>query len=676
MQNNKQEGNVSLMEQSQSRIKKWYPLVCLLSLLMFFLTIYLFQFKSLFKDGLLYKIANSNYLTYFVSLVVLILSFLLFRYLFSLIPEKRMAIILDKELSRPARITIFCALYFTIVASFILYIVITERSEEVFGANLNALAWYKLPSALVIPILLLILFFGIRHFYIGGNLSKTLVYLSYGVAIILSYFLTLFYHQSEELHIYHVAAYTESITNVLSGVPYNIYTTGIYGHYALILALLTKIFGSSALALITIMAVLGAISTAFCAYILHNVVSNNTLRILGIFASIVTLSVFRLNSYYQLQPHRIVFTLGLIAYLVWMVKKNKFSILWFIVGFGICSLSIIWNTECGVFSVVAFVIAIITYFWQKEKWYSKRMLIIYGLLLCASIVTILLPILIVNIYNSFCGGEWIFKDFFFPIFTESYMTGSLAEPLPRGFQVWYWALALFVLMIFYALYHTLFIRKNENKFNNLAPIFMAIGVISLLNLSYYMNRPAYLNMDICIALASVSLAVFAERFCSSFSNIYKKGANILGIASGVLSLLCVTILITIASLNLAMGDTLVSRAELGHWNRRQFLEDSRQFNEIIIDDSIVIGNGANLYLLQNKKQSVEHYRDFSDLMVGGSFVKEKIISDIFEHGRVSIYMTSEHAIDIDKAVVDSGEFVLVSFGEVNGYMLNCYEKAN
>lgn len=674
MLENKKVCSVSLMEQSQKRVSKWYPFVCLFSLLMFFGTIYLFQVKSLFKGGLLLKIASSNYLTYFVSIVVLALSFLFFRFMFSLIPEKRAVVIFEKNFSRTSRLIVFTVLYLLVITFFILYIALTERGGPVFGANLDTLTWYQMPIALVLPILLLILFFGIRHFYMGGNLSKSFVYLAYGVAIILSYFLTLFYHQSVESHIYHAAAYTESVTNVLAGVPYNIYTTGIYGHYGLILAPLIKIFGGSALAFITIMAIIGAVTTALCAYILHNVVSNNALRILGIFASIVTVSVFRLNSYYQLQPHRIIFTLAIIAYLVWMIKKNKFSSLWIGIGFGINSIAILWNTECGVFGLVAFVFAIVVHFWQEEKWFSKKMFIIYGLLLVSTIVSFFLPILIVNIYNSCCGGEWIFKDFFFPIFIDSYMTGDLAKPLPKGFQVWYLALALFVIMVFYASYHTLFARKREGEFNKLAPIFMAIGVISLLNLSYYMNRPAYLNMDICIACASISLAMLAEKFCSCFQNIYKKDMNILSIATGVLSLVCITVLITLASFNLTMGSGLTERAELGHWNRSQFLEDSRQFNELVLDDSIVIGNGANLYLLQNKKKSVEHYRDLSDLNVGGSFVKEKIISDIFEYGRVSIYMTSDHAVDINGIVADSGEFLLISSGEVNGYMLQCYEK--
>ncbi len=664
---------------SENGVSYGYPIIAFFTIFVFFATFLLFKLrKELYPDAqdLLSRIVHNDYLSYFLAFAVAALAFLVLRFAIGFINERLTRRVFETELSRPARYAVFAFFALLFLTILTLYIFVTEQANEIPGENTFDLPWRKLPFSLVLVVLLSLVCWNVYHISTGERVAPSLLWLGYVTAIVLTYYSFLFYHVPD---FYHGAAYTESITNTMHGVPFDIYTSGIYGHHALFFAPIVKLFGGTAFAMLRLIALSGALATALCVYIIHNTVSRNNIRILSIFTCITTLIAFRLRNYWQLQPHRILFPLVIVAFVVYLSKRDRYVKKWVLVGFGLCAAAIVWNTESGMFSLLGYVLALIVRFWQREKWNSKTMLLHYAEWGVCSLLTVIAPILLVNFYNLCCGGGWILKDFFFPLFTTSYMTGELAISVGAGYQVWYMAIVLFFVLVFYALYHTKFIRTDGEGYDQHAPAYIALGVVALLSISYYINRAAYHNLDICIQFAGIAMGIFANLFADDWREIFFRKKTFVRAMAGAFAFVQLTILVVLSAQVLTIGNHFTVRNERQYWNKELFLEETAAFEEILPDgEYIVVGCGSNFYMMQAGLSSLEYYRDFSDITVGEAEanVKERIIEDAYKHGKIAIYLAEHHAENISEILAESGDFKLVSSGTVGEFELVCYEKIN
>lgn len=665
----------------RKNIASGMPFVLLGSLAAFFLYLYVTVFSSLSlrEEGILGVLNHNNIFKYFVGLAVLALAVFVLRALTRWLPHRASEKLFASELPRGVGIG-FVALYLLAIGAFLLYYLFhTELSGGVYGASPENLMWHHLPLVLIVVFVSAVAIWMLSLAYRDQKSTQVGAYVAYALAILITYLSFLFINMKD---FHHGIAYTESIYNVWCGAPYNMVTTGIYGHYGIFFGLLLKVFGGNSIALAHMIAFSGALSTAACAYIIHHLTAKNYLRIPTILACVMSIAVLRYKNYWQLQPHRVLFPLLIIAFVVYLVKKGSFGKGRIALGYLLCTAAIVWNTESGLFCTLTYSLALIVYFWQTEAWYAKKMWLRYAALIGASAASLVGAILFVNLYQLATHGSFIFKEFFFPLGVDDYMNDSLKLDMPGGVQVWYLVLFLFVSLLLFGLYHTKFFRrdakltKKSDRLDASAPIFVAIAVVSLLNFSYFANRGAYFNLDICSQSACLAMLVFADRFSDNARRIFKQKLTFSEVSTAALSVVSIVILAAMATQIVFAVDPLSKKYDEGVWDREILEAQTEEFAEIVPEDYMVIGLGASTYLLQLERTAPYCYRDFSDLYVGGTLVADTIVEDALSHGKIAFYLSP---IDKDiealmERILGAGEFTLTAEGSVGDARVLCYEK--
>lgn len=651
------------------------PFVLIFSAVSFFLYIYLTNFTTLSskETGFWGLINHNNTLKYFFGLILLAITFLILRFITGFVHHKFSDKLFFTNLPRAASFSLFL-IYSVSLGVFLMYYVFhTELEGGVYGASPEILMWHRLPLALIIGYVGTLVIWTLYQLFRERDAHKSTAYLAYFIAILISYFSLLFINVDNT---HHAIAYTESIYNVYSGAPYNIITTGIYGHYGIFFGALLRLVGGNAVTLAHLIALTGALSTAACAYTIHILTSKNYIRISAILASILSISTLRYSNYWQLQPHRVLFPLLTIAFVAHISKNKDFSKKKIILGYALCSLAIIWNTESGMFCVLAYTLALIVHFWQSNIWYKRKMWLRYAALVGAMLASLIAAVLFVNIYNLLVGGELILKDFFFPLMIDDYMNDALKINMMGGTQVWILVLLLFIILLFFGFYHTKFLRPEQESFDDLAPAFIALAVIALLNFSYFANRAAYFNLDICCQLACIAMALFADRAIDDWTAILRKNFSFAKVSAAALSLCCTVILVVMSTQIIFAVDPLSKKYDQEIWNTKIIEAQAEEFSALVPEDYMVIGAGASTLNLQLERKAEHCYRDFSDLTIDGTLVSDTIVEDAIAHGKVAFYLTEKDtgANDLMERILASENFVLTAEGDVGDATIKCYKK--
>ena len=671
----------TIKEERQKNIASGAPFVLILSIVAFFLYIHFTNFSSLSlrETGVLGILNHDNTVKYCVGLVVLAFVFLLLRALTRWVSHRTSDILFDTELPRTATVIVFFAYLLFFGWYLQRYIFYTELTGGVFGAEPATFIWHQLPISLIVGYVGAILVWMLWTAFRGKDAQNATVYLVYGLAILISYITFIFINRVDHGDFHHGVAYLESIYNVYSGAPYHFLTSGIYGHYGIFFGILLKVFRGNTVMLTHMIALSGALSTAACAYVIHKLTKKNYLRIAAIFACIMSLTVLRLGNYWQVQPHRVLFPLLLVAFLTYLATKNAYTKPKIALGYLLCTLAVVWNTESGLFCSLAYTIAIIVHFYQSDIWYEKKMWLRYLTLIGGAVSTLVGAVLIVNLYNLTVGGGFILKDFFFPLGVDDYMNRVLKENLIGGAQVWILILALFVILLFLGLYHTKFFRqdlKEGESFDAFAPVFVALAVVGLLNFSYYANRAAYMNLDICSQTACLAMTVFADRFLENCRGVFRKKLTLSQVSSAAMSLLSLVVLTVMATQIVFCTHRLATKYEAGIFDVKKFEAQTSEFAEIVPEDYMVIGLGGSLYQLQLERPAKYFYRDISDLYVGGTEVSEVMVEDAVTYGKVAFYIIYDDSstIDLMYRILSRANFTLTAEGTVGEAVVLCFEK--
>ena len=582
--------------------------------------------------------ANGNSVMYIAALCIFAVVFFMMCVVVQLIPKRFTEKISKKRLPPVVQICTIVGLVLGSVAIWTYYLFITSVSGSVTARDLvTVFLWRKLPVALIAVYTVSILVYVFWHIWTRRDVSRASVNWVYFVAILLTFVHCLYVYIGDK---YHACAYFDSIYNCYHGVPYNIITTGIYGHYGIFLGLLLRLIHGNAITLFYFNALLGAAMVAACAYILEKVVQKHLIRIIAILSCLLSTCVIGTMVHWQRVPHRILFPILLVAYVVHMCSDKKFGRIDIVLGYLLTAIALVWNTEGGLACIASFTAAMIAHFWQEHKWFEKQMVRTYVELAIFAGLSIIGALAFVNVYNLLCGGTVIIKDFFFPLTESRYMNSWDTIDMPVGNQAWIYILAFLAVTLLYGLYHTRLINTERamGAFHPYAPMAVCLSVVALLVFIYYASRAVYICLDISCFHLCIAMAFWADHFTFDLSDIKKKPLPIIKIACKAAAVSCVIILSCLASQIIFTVPNLLDKADSRIWDAGKLHAASEQLEMVVPKDAQLIGAGVSILKLDLGWDSPYYYRNTGDIHVSGSLIEDQMIEDSLQCDYVAFYI--------------------------------------
>lgn len=465
---------------------------------------------------------NINLLTYAMTVILFCISYLLISLL--LIRTKKTAV-----LDRPYPAITAALILFTVNLLFLIRMF--QLETEVYGSVSVRYIWHIMPFWLVAVVLAAeaVFFFSfVKKSTISLKPSALMAF--YGMlTLLIGYnFYTPEVFLRNEPDRLHMDAYFNSIYNVLHGSPYTEYTTSIYGHYGILYKLPMKLLGSDLADFILLNALIGALSFLAAFLALHFIVKNDLLRIIGAVAVSFPVLAMRSGIYWQLWPHRVLFMCLMLCYMAFCVRYKKLNRITCILGYGIVFLGILWNTESGLFCGAAW-----AGFWILKSLCSKENKPSYVIrTVFFQIFAIILSFLAawgtVELYNLANGGKIMgIQEFLFPLLQSSYMDDLLRVDLPDFASAYIVIIALLFLACAWGISHMWFLRKDQETTMDILPACFAFAaaVLTLGQITYFINRAAYHNLEIAHIPCIILLCLLAEGGMETFRRFRFKDLN-------------------------------------------------------------------------------------------------------------------------------------------------------
>lgn len=375
----------------------------------------------------------------------------------------------------------------------------------------------------------------------------------------------------------HMNAYFNSIYNVLHGSPYTEYTTSIYGHYGILYKLPMKLLGGDHIDFILLNSLAGALTFLAIFVALHLMVKNNLLRILGAVAISFPVLAMRNAIYWQLWPHRVLFMSLMLCYMAFCLRYKKLNRLTCILGYILAFVGILWNTESGLFCAAAW-----AGFWILRSLCLKKnqimSIIRTGISHIAGIILSFLGAWgVVELYNIASGGQIMgIKEFLFPLLQSSYMDDLLRVDLPKFPSAYMVIVALFFLACAWGISHMWFHHKQEESESAVLPACYAFAtaVLSLGQITYFINRAAYHNLEIIHLPAVLLLCMMAETGLETFRTFHIKKLDSfsgMDVFRGAFTAMALLVLMTLCTGTVVLyGENTHAREELH--NKQEFTD--------------------------------------------------------------------------------------------------------
>ncbi|MGI6010754.1 MAG: hypothetical protein ACOX8H_04540 [Ruminococcus sp.] len=492
------------------------------------------------------SLGNLNLITYGGSVILFCLSFLLYCRLLS---AKTFL-----SLSRGKLPGIFSLLF--LAGSFLFLGAAFLLEGNLAGGVSYKYVWHNLPFFLVAlaAVTGVILFFRLWKFQEIplSNILYGLYYACLTALIGYTFYTPNVFGRYDVADTAHGHAYFNSIYNVYHGSAYTETTTSIYGHYGLFYKLPMKILGGNFTDFILLTACIGALCFLCSFLALHLMIKNSIVRLIGCLAMTFPILSMRGGYYWQLWPHRILFASLMTLFAAFCIHFQKLNRITWFTGYLICLLGIVWNTESGIFCAAAWAgLWLLLYFSGERR--SLTSLLKHILWQFAGILFSFFGAFgAVNLYNILQDSAAnSLKEFLFPLMSSSYMTDLLRLDLPLYPAAYMMVLLLFLIGIGWGISHMKWCRINTGTSScPPLPLFcFFLSVLSLGQITYFINRPAYHNLDIChipavilmCILADLGLPLLRSRLTGnssrdSFSQAAKKAFSLLSLC--VLPLLC------------------------------------------------------------------------------------------------------------------------------------------
>lgn len=162
-------------------------------------------------------------------------------------------------------------------------------------------------------------------------------------------------HPFGETH--HISAYYDEITYIAKGEPFRGGGSELYGHYAIFWRLPMMIFGNNLKVIGIVAGVVAAITFLFFILSIHRLFRLNFIKIMASLTLWSALTSSRLIDF-SIVLHRYVF-LSIVLYLMVRWQKVDLSIKRRLIGYLICILALVWNTESGLCISLAWAVYIV-----------------------------------------------------------------------------------------------------------------------------------------------------------------------------------------------------------------------------------------------------------------------------------------------------------------------------
>lgn len=489
---------------------------------------------------------NLNLITYGGGVILFCLIYLLCRRLSA---SKELLFLQNKMLQR-----IFALLF---LAGSSLFLGVSFLMEgNLTGGVTYKYVWHNLPFWLVILVIAagLILFFKLWGFR-RTALPKAAYVLYYACLTVLigyTFYTPNVFGRYDVADTAHGHAYFNSVYNVYHGCAYTETTTSIYGHYGLFYKLPLKILGGNFTDFILLTACAGALCFLCSFLALHIMTGNSMVRILGCLAMTFPILSMRGGYYWQLWPHRILFASIMTLFAAFCIRFGKMNKITWAVGYLISLLGVVWNTESGLFCAVTWAGLWLLEYFAGDKRHPLRLMKTVFLQLAGILFSFFGAYAIVNLYNILQDSTVnSLREFLFPLMSSSYMTDLLRLDLPLYPAAYMMVLLLFLTGTGWGISHMKWCTGSRDK-NGCPPLPLFaffLSVLSLGQITYFINRPAYHNLDICHIPAVILMCILADlglpllyarlsgnEHSASFGQVVKKSFSILSLC--ILTVLC------------------------------------------------------------------------------------------------------------------------------------------
>lgn len=414
----------------------------------------------------------------------------------------------------------------------------------------------------------------------------------------------------------HGHAYYTSIYSVVHGRAFDDLFTSIYGHYALFFRWPLKILGNGNIReAVALTALIGGVSVFLALWAMHQYVKSSRGRILGALSIGLPVIALRLENYWQVQPLRVVFTCLFLFYGA-LYNKKKFRG-GRIVGYALAMLAIVWNTETGVVCAISWAAFSCYQYLEREDWKSLRTLLFVAGQLLAAGASFAGAVVTVNLYNLIHGGTWnSVETFLYPLLKEDYMTGYLRTDLPDFVSAYMLVLALFLGGMVWSLAGHRFFRGEPGKTREIHSFVFLASVLGLGQITYYMNRAEYFNLDLIHVPVTVLLCVFLDQSLPGWRGFLAKQGRKAGwreLGKGVAAILLTLVLTAVSLGTMVQGAYQAQkRQELGYRDMDSAYEFLALLQQDLPINTFAFGQGVpELYGLMGWDTRC-HVIDFSD----------------------------------------------------------------
>lgn len=592
-------------------------------------SVVLFNFVNQ-NDFMRSKTGDSNLVQYAIMCVVFLLVYLAANGLLRL-----------RLFNQELFINILCGISCFSIAVF-MYIC-WKQDVEVYNSPADTYLWHMYPPYIIFAVLIMItlLYEAVAvNVNMAGKKTRHCIWVYYILVILLGGFLNYF---PEYLNVdyFHGSAVFNSVYNVMHGIPYEETSNSVYGNYALLLAIPMKIIGNGEyFDLSTIMSFLTMVCIALAIYVIHNVIERKDIRILCVTA-LLWVYIFKKTNYWQLNPMRFVWPLVLIAWMVFLNKKDgcsesTYKYIFHAVTYLILVFSILWNKESGIVCLIGYLVFVVSK--GLSLCLKKDGRKIWGTILeCLIMMTsIFAAFMVVGVYNLIVAGRWIsIRVFLFPLFTGNYVE-SLVLGLQAG--IWPWMAVTFLFLGVAGRLGIRILRREE--IDPKEYVYASAAVIGLGLMTYFMNRAAYMNMTICyyeavICIGGVICSMNREDYGLAVSTFMRTGLTMVLVA-------------LVAGEMLHLGTSLYDRQG---FDKQEILELRDKIQEDAEVDTYAFGiNIPELYSLLGW-ETRSYTTDWADVFITRDVILEKLYSDLEnEESIITDMKTFERYQDVEEYV--------------------------
>ena len=591
------------------------------------------------------KLGNSHILIYGITLVLFCLAFLVCMWLTGRMKGKQSY----SDGNAAGQKILFSVLLLSQIPFWI--ICVANETDQVSSVA-GRYGWHTHPLIFGIILFLaelLILTWMYAKISVPGRDGEWIVWLTYVVLTVLilySMYTPNIFGRGEQSDSYHCHAYFNSVYNIYQGMPYTHNVTSIYGHYALFFKIPMKLLHGDFRAFVMMLAMVGTLAHV-CAFLtLQLLVESRVLRIAGALAIAFPILGMRGGYYWQVWPHRIVFPMILLLYGAVILKKNYRGFISTAGGYLICLLAVLWNTETGIFLAISWAAMYVSRYFSENRVKIGKLLINIAVHVAGIVFSVLGAYGTVNLYNILKHSPVnSLEDFLVPLLSSNYMEGVLHLDMPL-YPCAYMAVIMLFLMGISVGLSGWFQEEKKQCWNRELIFLLSVGALGCL--VYYINRPAYHNLD-CVALPAAILSAYFGQYGLRFIR-NKEWKNFGKISSTHVFRAGVGLICTAAVLAMSTGTVLQfaqnSQIKENFHDMEDFEGLAAQVAEMVPGNTPAFGiNIPEIYsLLQRRTECFT--MDFSDMLVRPDSLKE--LKDQLEHAEVRGAFTGKSSMKIWK----------------------------